>query len=497
MSMKRILTIGLELASTDTHYETLRSKASLLDWDIVLFKPEISEFTEYGDFYQGKRSLGESLSFQLKECCEHWRREIKQAVEAGKTVLVFLPSLDEVFVDTGQRSYSGTGRNQRMTRHVTAYNNYQAIPAELSPMTATGNSMKLSPKGAEVLAPFWTEFESSSRYTVILANPDVPASIVTRTGDRAVGAIYRSKSSAGSLLLLPDIEFDAESFFRTKGDEQTWSAAATKFAGRMVSTVVALDKALRTAGEVTPEPLWAANVQFSFRKESALRVQLLAVEQEVEQAQRRKEKLEEDLTSAGAFRGLLFEKGKPLERVVIEALRLFGFAAAPFKDSDSEFDVVFESSEGRLIGEAEGKDNKAVSIDKLRQLSMNIYEDLQRDSVTVPAKPVLFGNGFRLLPLSDRSDPFTDKCQSAAHSSSTAIVFTPDLFAPVQHLADTSDLEYARACREAIFAATGRVSFPRPPAIEPPQAERKLGTKGDDASPALLLPLRPLVGEQE
>ncbi len=130
----------------------------------------------------------------------------------------------------------------------------------------------------------------------------------------------------------------------------------------------------------------------------------------------------------------MYEKGKALEAAIIDALRLLGFKAEPFKDSESEFDVVFECDEGRLIGEAEGKDNKAVNIDKLRQLSMNIHEDLQRDEVTVPAKAVLFGNGFRLQPLGDRGDPFTEKCHSAAGTASTALVFTPDLFPPVQYL---------------------------------------------------------------
>lgn len=162
--------------------------------------------------------------------------------------------------------------------------------------------------------------------------------------------------------------------------------------------------------------------------------------------------------------------------MIIESLRLLGFTAASFKESDSEFDVVFESAEGRLIGEAEGKDTKAVNIDKLRQLSMNIHEDLQRESVTAPAKPVLFGNGFRLQPLNERADPFTDKCHSAAATSSTALIFTPDLFAPVQYLIKAPDAEYARACRVAILESTGRVSLPAPPATEPQQDETEVQT---------------------
>jgi hypothetical protein len=237
----------------------------------------------------------------------------------------------------------------------------------------------------------------------------------------------------------------------------------------MVSAAVALDKALQAGAEVTPEPTWATETRFSLGTESVLRIQLLDAERQVEEAQKQKEQLAEELKYAGAYRGLLFEKGKPLENVIIEALRLLGFSAARFKESDSEFDVVFESKEGRLIGEAEGKDNKAVNIDKLRQLSMNIHEDLQREIVTAPAKPVLFGNAFRLQPLTERGDPFTEKCHSAAATSSTALVFTPDLFWPVQYLVSNSDPEYAQACRQTLLSSIGRVSFPPTPAPEPTQ----------------------------
>jgi hypothetical protein len=472
MTTRKILTVGLELASPDTQYASFQSKMSLLDWDIVLFKPLIEDFiSSYSEYYQGKPSLNDSASFQLKECCEHWRREIKQAIETGKTVIMFLPTLREVYIDTGQRSYSGTGRNQRITRHVAPYNNYQAIPANLSPITATGTSMKLSPSGSESLVTYWSEFESVSQYHVILTEANVPACLVTRAGDKPVGALYRSKGSSGSLLLLPDIDFYADHFIKEKGDKQNWTPAASQFAGRMVAAIVALDKALRSSAEFTPEPAWATNARYTLGPESKFRVQLLEAERQVEIAQKHKEQVAEELKSAGAFRGLLFEKGNPLEGAIIDALRLLGFQAAPYKDSSSEFDVVFESDEGRLIGEAEGKDSKAVNIDKLRQLAMNIHEDLQREEVSSPAKPVLFGNAFRLQPIDERPDPFTEKCHAAAAASSTALVFTPDLFWLVQYLSDHADNDYARSCRQALLSATGRVTFPPPPVTLKPEEE--------------------------
>ena len=327
--------------------------------------------------------------------------------------------------------------------------------------------MKLSNHGAEVLAPYWKEFESISQYKVLLTENSIPSCLLTRAGDKTVGAIYKNESSSGTILLLPDINFDDEKFTEVKQGKQIWTTAAKQFAKRMVASIVALDKALRSAHEITPEPLWASESQFILAPEKTLCIELLDTEKQIEQAQKHKEELAEQLRSVGAFRALLYEKGTPLELVIIDALRLLGFTAEPYRDSASEFDVVFESAEGRFIGEAEGKDSKAIDIDKLRQLTMNIHEDLQRNEVEKPAKPVLFGNGFRLQPLQDRRDPFTEKCRSTALSTSTALVFTPDLFLPIQYLVETLDCDYALACRQAILSTTGRVIFP----VLPLQAE--------------------------
>jgi hypothetical protein len=132
-----------------------------------------------------------------------------------------------------------------------------------------------------------------------------------------------------------------------------------------------------------------------------------------------------------------------------------------------EFDVVFECSEGRLIGEAEGKDTKAINVDKLRQLTMNVQEDLQRDEVDTPAKGVLFGNGYRLSEPSAREPQFTEKCQTAATSSNVALIATSDLFKAAQYAADTSDAEYIRHCRDALLNGVGMVVLPEPPSPGP------------------------------
>ena len=148
-------------------------------------------------------------------------------------------------------------------------------------------------------------------------------------------------------------------------------------------------------------------------------------------------------------------------------MQLLGFAASNYKDSDSEFDVVFQSPEGRFLGEAEGKDNNMIGIDKLRQLEMNIHEDLSREEFIEPAKGVLFGNAYRLSAINERVEFFTEKCQKSAKRSGTILVRTPDLFRVAQYLSGETDQKYAQACREALLNAEGEiVQFPEPPPIE-------------------------------
>jgi hypothetical protein len=64
---RSILTIGFELASNDAQYEEFTSKTSLLDWDVILFKPLINDFlSDYDNYFQGKPSLEESYHSSLK-----------------------------------------------------------------------------------------------------------------------------------------------------------------------------------------------------------------------------------------------------------------------------------------------------------------------------------------------------------------------------------------------------------------------------------------------
>lgn len=337
------------------------------------------------------------------------------------------------------------------------------MPFKLNITNTKGKEIKLAPKKSEVVSTYWANLGDNSSYQVIVESGAVIPCLQTKHGDKTVGFILNSNNSNGALIGLPNINFSDETFFDEEIEE--WSEKGKQFSHNFVKQIVNLEKVFKQEGDLTVEPEWAKVDQFKLESEELANSKLLVLEEKISKIMSQKEQALEKINNLSKLRNLLFEKGKPLEFAILDALKILGFSVSQYEDADSEFDAVFESEEGRLIGEVEGKDNKAVNIDKLRQLALNIHEDLQREEVEKPAKSVLFGNAYRLVPLNERQNPFTEKCISAAVVSSTALVFTPDLFMVARYLHDNKNARFAKQCRKSILNAVGRVIFPEIPKI--------------------------------
>ena len=443
----------------------MNKAGSLLDFDIIIIDPAIDDFYGYSyDNYQGRPCLDDTNSFRLKEHIEHWRREILEAIKAGKNVFLYLNEEEEVFIATGQKSYSGTGRNRQTTRHVGLASNYQIIPGGIETTNSNGSSMVLSGKNNE-LAPYWKELGQVSEFRVLLDREGLRPTIQTKNGAKTVGARLRYKNADGNLFLMPYISFSDEKYTyeNEEQDELYWSEEACTLGNKIISAICALDKSIRTTGEVSAIPDWVSQDKYLLPKEEKIRDKLVVVENKIENLQRQKEKHEQEIADESVLKRLIYENGKPLEGAVHLALSVLGFTVSHYEDAESEFDVIFECKEGRLLGEVEGKDSKAISIDKLRQLEMNIHEDFSRDDVVEMAKGALIGNAYRLLEPTERPEFFTEKCIMAANRSGTALIRSNDLFFSARYLSGKSDKKFSAECRAAILSAVGQVVFPQVP----------------------------------
>jgi len=462
MSERKIFSVGYPFPGGIAEQIPYDSDRSLLDADIVVFEPTI-EYYSADEWYQGKPSLSEHSSFAVRQHSVHWHSELKAAVECGKTILLFLAKPEVVFVDTGQRQYSGTGRNRQTTRIVTELSSYEAVPVDLEVQARSGEEIA-AVGDLKYLASYWKEFGAQSPYESTISGKVTERLLRTRTGNRTVGAVLRF--GRGTILLLPPLRYDEDDFTKYGDNKEpnTWNAKAQRFGKKLAGILAGLDRVIRSASEETPPPDWVQDDLYRFSEESEIESKIQRKTKQISSAQEQKRKLEQSLREAGRLRALLFEKGKPLERSILEALEILGFSVDRFQDEESEFDAVFSSQEGRFLGEAEGKDNKAVNIDKLSQLERNLQEDFAREDIDEFAQGVLFGNAFRLTPVTDRADCFTTKCISGAIRGGIALVRTPDLFIAAKHVRETGDAAYAQACRLALSAAAGKLAeFPPVP----------------------------------
>jgi hypothetical protein len=449
----RLLTIEYEIPGRSDDHHLYASDQSLLDADVIVFKPEN---LAYGD--DGKPSFSESYSFKLERSTEHWRKELSTALDYGKTVFLILEKRQVASIHTGRTEIKG----RTTINYVRDYCNYDFLPIELPAMITKSGSEILS-KGDPVFAIFWKEFGEFLRYVCYLNESVQRPIFITKTGERPVGAVYTVDK--GHLVLMPLIDYNRKSFIKTRNDgDSYWTKEAISFGDKLVTTLLDIDKCLRSESMATPPPTWTANSEFKSTRETEILEKITDTKKQIEQLKARTESLRVDLLKEQQLRDLLFETGKRLEAAVTNALKTLGYFAENHHDGDLELDQVIISPEGeRFVGECEGKDNAAVNIDKLRQLTENIQADLQRESVTEPAIGILFGNGFRLSIPKDRQEQFTEKCRSSAKRG-TILVRTADLYPIVRYIRESNDQDYARACRDAILASAGRiVNFPTLP----------------------------------
>ena len=198
--------------------------------------------------------------------------------------------------------------------------------------------------------------------------------------------------------MLPWIDLQREEFSMEEGDEEYWTPRAMQWGNEYLDALEDFDKVIRAVGNATPEPRWMKADTYRTLEEIGLREKLRQVTNDIDDLERRRGTLKIKATEAGSLKALLFEQGEALEEAVLKTMKLMGFSANRYRDAVSEFDAVLECPEGRCIGEVEGKDNKPINIDKFRQLMSNVHEDFGRKEVAEMAKPVLFGNAYRLTP---------------------------------------------------------------------------------------------------
>lgn len=434
----KIITLHYRIKHEDVRNYTLNSAGTLIEADAVVIDPEgitfevlaSSQFHEIGS-YGGRPILYDSYSHTVIELFERRRKELSLLLQNGRTVFCFLrPKYDvNVIMDVTQ---SLKGARTINHRHLETISNYSILPYCPAFTQGSGNEISLNKTNfLSNLVPL-KEFLYYEAYVIGNIKEALTLATVTSTNN-PVGLIVPVQK--GHIVFLPIIHKSVPS-------------------PRVFNFFCNFIKAMEAKSGVTSPPDWCLKFPVPGEKEKL--EQIFRMEKEIEVA---KSKLAEEinvLTEIQEWKGLLFEQGKPLEQLVMKALELLGFSVSRFKEGSIEHDIIFEASEGRALGEIEGKDNSAINVDKFRHLSANLDEDFER--IGKYSKGVLIGNGYRLLdPVTPRACQFTEKVMEGSTMKSFSLLTTTELFKAVTCILKNDDEAFKRTCRMKILETVGKV----------------------------------------
>lgn len=464
MAEKQIFTIGYTIPTFDENCVDFYDGVSLMDADILLISPELfsprESYSSWINFSSGGGCYNAPTSSEYEEKVSHLKKEVRDFLQSGKSAFILLSKKENHTLSSGV-SHPRKGENLHNTY---TKNNYDFLPVSIGTLvSASRKNIEFS--GNQLFSDFNKEFKKNLEYQLYVENPD-NAQVIFTGKDKAkiLGAVYKVKT--GHLVVLPFINYDEKKFteYKLEGKEKKayWTKEATQFGKSLVKTLINVDKALRKGGDRTPPPDWVSQVDFQLVQEQVLQKEVEQKVKEIEGLSLQKNDLITKMEQETKLKDLLFETGKTLENGINLGLKILGYNAENYNDGIIELDHIILSPEGdRFIGEAEGKDNSAVNIDKLRQLLINIHEDLQREEVESSAIGILFGNGFRLTEPSTRVEQFTTKCISTAKSLNCILIKTSDLFRVAKYIKESEDQNFAKSCRDIIKSSVGKiVEFP-------------------------------------
>ncbi len=464
--MKEYKGIGFSIPSENDDYVALDSFTSLADSDIAIFCPDLSttSYTTYdsGSYhssgeYEGKKLFNKESSASIIDHSKHWRKELINFVETGRTLFVILQQKFDFYIYTGTKDISGTGRNQKTTHHVSPLTNYSFLPFSfLEFHSASGKTVY--PK-SDLISDIFNQFKDLISYEVYLtSDKEMQGLFTTKNGDRILGTVFKVKD--GHVVFLPSLNFNEQtfSFYDKKKDEVYWTEEALKRGKIFINSLVAIDKTLRSEKVKTPKPNWLEKDEYAIEKANETRELIKKVEKEIDKKTKELKELNSVLEEQESLKDLLFETGKPLELAVIKALTILGYKAENYNDGELELDQIIQSPEGyRYIGECEGKDNKDIDVSKFRQLLDGLNADFEKESVNEKAIGLLFGNPQRLISPNDRTLDFTLKCKLGAQREKIGLIKTSDLFRVCKIVLEKGGVEFAKKCRDAINDQKGEI----------------------------------------
>jgi hypothetical protein len=435
----RVLSLDFDYTYDPADFATFDSATSCLDYDAVIWNPAHTLHNYSQDNpYRGLPRLADDSSARAIGDIARRKREFTEMIELGRTVIVFVCPPQLFYYDTGQRQYSGTGRNRQTTHMVREADFWHALPYQVQLHAASGKNLTCS-AGAELME-LWARHKQFFAYQAYLGKAVGHASWHIAGTKKVAGCVERTREG-GLLLLLPMVEFPLVDVANDDDDE---TPAAAPFFEDLLNTLETLRDP--DASEVLPS--WSSD--YLLPGESTKRAALVTRTKELQNAEAAVTDAADELRKAQGSKILVSGTGRRLELAVRAVLEHLGGSVTEPPPGRDDWIVSFPEGEG--VVEVKGVQGSAAE-KHAAQLEKWVAHRVE-ETGNVP-KGILVVNGWRLLPLSERVERiFPDQMLAYSTTRQHCLVTGLQLLG-MMLVADTPDKK--KACRELLLKTAGRL----------------------------------------
>lgn len=413
----RIMVLDCEFQVEECQSYKFESPVSAFDFDIVIWDVEgtANRLGMYADTFHGLPSLDTAQTVSLLDAINRRREEFRELVELGRVVAVLASGSEQLFIDTGKRRTSGTGRNEKSVKLVDDIHLLSFVIPSIACERSRGLEIDIVDERVRSL---WRTTAEGWIYRGIMTKWPGDALLRVKGTNKVVGSI-EEHASGGCLVVLPepwvpdsDDEDDAEEVAADTapppedepvvlntpppaGDEQFPDDADTEDRLFNAKELVRWLKGL-TAEAITDVPEWLH--KFALPEQAVAQEETLKLLSEMAVLEEKREKLRATDAESNQWKRLVASDGLALEQQVVLAFQELGFEALTVLRGRSDLRLL--KGEQKFVVEVKGT-RKSAAEKHAAQLEKWVAEEIATGS---PAKGILVVNGWRDLPLNERTE---------------------------------------------------------------------------------------------
>lgn len=167
----------------------------------------------------GYKNLEDDDSVSIVRDLLRRKSEISDLLKLGKTVLISISQPLSFYRATGEKEYSGTGRNRATTKKVILDDILNYLPIRMTTVKATGADIDF--KGDELLREFWESMKDTLYFNAYTDNTVGKPFLFIKGTNKVVGSYL--PFDKGNLILLPSLLELSD--FKTKKDYKLMQAS--------------------------------------------------------------------------------------------------------------------------------------------------------------------------------------------------------------------------------------------------------------------------------